>query len=179
MIKNYILDTNVLLHDPYAIYKFEDNNVLIPIYVIEEIDKFKKELTERGRNAREFIRQMDGLRGSGNTLSKGVKLENGGILKVVFPKGEDILAHHKKEYADIAILRLAKQLQEQDPDTPTILVTMDINLRLRADVVGIKAVGYENTKSDETLYEEWEKIFVPKVIIDTVSYTHLPSPRDS
>ena len=62
-IKNFVLDTNVLLYDPQAIFKFEDNDVVIPIYVIEEVDQFKRESTERGRNARSISRLLDGLRG--------------------------------------------------------------------------------------------------------------------
>lgn len=171
MIKNYILDTNVVLHDPYAIYKFEDNNLLIPIYVIEEVDKFKRELSERGRNAREFIRLMDGLRTTTPSLSDGVRLSNGGVLKVIFPENENILKPSPHPNTDTAILKLAKEIQQKDPSTPTILVTMDINLRLRADVVGIKAVGYENTKPNLILYEEWERVFVSPELLNNIYKT--------
>ena len=71
MKKNYVLDTNVLLHDPHAIFKFEDNDVIIPIYVIEEVDQFKREGTERGRNARHIARLLDDLRTRGS-LATGV-----------------------------------------------------------------------------------------------------------
>ena len=79
-MKNYILDTNVLLHDPNSLLNFEDNNVLIPIEVIEEIDRFKRESTELGQNARTVSRMLDGFRGEGS-LSEGVKLPNGGKLQ--------------------------------------------------------------------------------------------------
>ena len=62
MKKNYVLDTNVLLHDPYAIFKFEDNDLILPIYVIEEIDQFKRDSNERGRNARTICRLLDAQR---------------------------------------------------------------------------------------------------------------------
>ena len=65
MKKNYVLDTNVLLHDPHAIFKFDDNDVIIPIYVIEEVDQFKREGSERGRNARHVVRLLDELREHG------------------------------------------------------------------------------------------------------------------
>ena len=65
MKKNYVLDTNVLLHDPHAIFRFEDNDVIIPIYVIEEVDQFKREGSERGRNARTIARLLDELREQG------------------------------------------------------------------------------------------------------------------
>ena len=74
MKKNYVLDTNVLLHDPYAIFKFEDNDLILPIYVIEEIDQFKRDSNERGRNARTVSRLLDALRNKG-PLSGGVSLD--------------------------------------------------------------------------------------------------------
>ena len=80
-MKNYILDTNVLLHDPNSLLNFEDNNVLLPIEVIEEIDRFKRESTELGQNARTVSRMLDGFRGEGS-LSAGVKLPNGGKLRI-------------------------------------------------------------------------------------------------
>ena len=80
MKKNYVLDANVLLHDPHAIFKFEDNNVIIPIYAIEEIDKFKRESTERGRNARTIARVLDGQRPQDGTLSSPVPMKGGGSL---------------------------------------------------------------------------------------------------
>src|SRR5580700_4613643 len=84
-VKNYILDTNVLLHDPNSMLVFENNNVLIPIEVIEEIDRFKRESTELGQNARTVSRKLDSLRGKGS-LSEGVALENGGRLRIIFQK---------------------------------------------------------------------------------------------
>src|SRR5665213_1061518 len=87
-VKNYILDTNVLLHDPNSILAFKGNNVLIPIEVLEEIDRFKRESTELGQNARAVSRALDALRGKG-TLNKGVKLENGGTLRIIFQDKKD------------------------------------------------------------------------------------------
>ena len=69
MKKNYVLDTNILLHDPRAIFRFEDNDVIIPIFVIEEVDSFKREGSERGRNARQICRYLDELRETGGSLS--------------------------------------------------------------------------------------------------------------
>ena len=85
MAKNFVLDTNVLLHDPQALFAFGDNTVIIPIYVIEEIDTFKKDLNELGRNARQVARYLDSFRAQGS-LGDGVKLPNGGVLKVAFTK---------------------------------------------------------------------------------------------
>src|SRR6056300_1060793 len=82
MSKTFVLDTNVILHDPQALFRFEDNDLVIPMTVIEEIDRFKKELSETGRNARQFSRIMDGLR-SHSKLIEGAPLETGGQLRVV------------------------------------------------------------------------------------------------
>src|SRR5260370_40985504 len=87
MRKNFILDTNVLLHDPRSIYSFEDNNVIIPIYVIEEIDQFKRDLSELGRNARLVARYLDAFRAEGS-LAEGGQLPNGGMLRVSFTNRE-------------------------------------------------------------------------------------------
>jgi PhoH-like ATPase len=83
LVKNYILDTNVLLHDPNSLLAFKGNNVLIPIEVIEEIDRFKRESSELGQNARTVSRTLDALRAKGH-LNKGVKLDNGGMLRIIF-----------------------------------------------------------------------------------------------
>src|ERR1700733_609665 len=85
LVKNYVLDTNVLLHDPNSLLSFDENNVLIPIEVIEEIDHFKRESTELGQNARTVSRTLDGLRAKGS-LNEGVKLESGGCLRIIFHK---------------------------------------------------------------------------------------------
>src|SRR3954447_14798160 len=87
MRKNFILDTNVLLHDPRSIYTFGDNNVIIPIYCIEEIDKFKRDLSELGRNARLVSRYLDAFRAEGS-LGEGVPMPEGGLLRVSFTNRE-------------------------------------------------------------------------------------------
>lgn len=83
-MKNYVLDTNIVLYDPQSIYRFADNNVILPIYVIEEVDKFKHESTERGRNARQISRTIDALRAEGS-LTNGVPLPGGGTFSVKVP----------------------------------------------------------------------------------------------
>src|SRR5688572_4177549 len=84
-VKNYVLDTNVLLHDPRSVFAFADNHVVIPIYVIEEIDTFKKDQSELGRNARQIARLLDKHRGDGG-LSKRKPLPNGGTVRVALGK---------------------------------------------------------------------------------------------
>src|SRR5688572_33251800 len=90
-VKNYILDTNVLLHDPNSLLNFEDNSVIIPIEVLEEVDRFKRESTELGQNARTISRMLDGFRAQGH-LSEGVNLPNGGRLQILVGKSEAVAA---------------------------------------------------------------------------------------
>ncbi len=148
MKKNYVLDANVLLHDPNAIFKFEDNDVIIPIYAIEEIDKFKRESTERGRNARHIARLLDELRpADGGTLAERVPTKNGGTLRVALsrerhqlPVGLEANSH------DHAILQTAIEIRDADTARPTVFVTMDTNLRIRADALGVASQNYENPR---------------------------------
>ncbi|MGO8995976.1 MAG: PhoH family protein [Polyangiaceae bacterium] len=146
MKKNYVLDTNVLLHDPRAIFRFEDNDVVVPIFCIEEVDQFKREGSERGRNARQIARLLDELRESGGSLSKGVTTSSGGTLRVAVPKRRPELASAlDKSSMDAAILQTAFDVREQDGGRPTIF-TMDTNLRIRADALGMVAETYENQR---------------------------------
>jgi PhoH-like ATPase len=149
MKKNYVLDTNVLLHDPHAIFRFEDNNVIIPIYAIEEVDQFKREGSERGRNSRSIARLLDELRERGGALSKGVALDSGGTLRVAVPSKRLVLPSAVDHSAmDQAILQTAFDVRENDGGRPTIFVTMDTNLRIRADALGMAAETYENQRVD-------------------------------
>jgi PhoH-like ATPase len=150
-VKNYILDTNVLLHDPNSFLSFQDNRVLIPIEVIEEIDRFKRESTERGQNARAVSRMLDALRETGR-LSEGVRLSNGGQLRIVFHRtnGNGQIAIGDNT-VDGRIVALAHDVQKADPATSTILVTKDINLRVKADALGLQAEDYE---SDHVLIQD-------------------------
>jgi len=146
--KNYILDTNVLLHDPNSLLKFEDNNVLLPIEVIEEIDRFKRESTELGQNARSVSRLLDGFRGAGR-LSEGVALPNGGHLRIIFQKAAVARNGHvvfNTNSVDDRILALASGIKKSQPKSQTILVSKDINLRIKADALGLLAEDYENDR---------------------------------
>src|SRR5687768_12714439 len=148
MKKTYVLDTNVLLHDPHAIFKFEDNDLLLPIYVIEEIDQFKRESTERGRAARTVTRLLDAQRDRGS-LSQGVSIGDGGTLRVLVPvKRQELSIALSPSSGDHAILATALELRDSQPDIPTVFVTMDVNLRIRADALGLKTEAYENQSVD-------------------------------
>jgi PhoH-like ATPase len=162
--KNYILDTNVLLHDPNSLLKFEDNNVLLPIEVIEEVDRFKRESTELGQNARSVSRQLDSLRGAGR-LSEGVSLPNGGHLRIIFHKGvaaRNGNAVFNTNSVDDRILSQAFRIQKSQPKSQTILVSKDINLRIKADALGLLAEDYENDRILITdLYTGMIEVTVP------------------
>lgn len=148
-MKNFVLDTNVLLHDPNSLLNFQDNAVLIPIEVIEEIDRFKRESSELGQNARNVSRMLDGFRAQGH-LNKGVKLPNGGHLRVVFKKrtakNGNGNGRSKEHTVDDRILSLCLGIQKQEPKHRTILVTKDINLRIKADALGLPAEDYETDR---------------------------------
>jgi len=153
MIKNFILDTNIILHDCQAIFNFDDNNVIIPMTVIEELDHFKKEMNELGRNARQFSKIMDSFRAQGS-LIEGVKIGNG-LISVGFSRRDALNllpSEMDPKIADNRILAIALFIQKHDSN-PTILITKDINLRIKADALGLSAESYENDKVDfETLF---------------------------
>jgi PhoH-like ATPase len=147
--KFFVLDTNVLLHDPNAVFAFEEHSVIIPIYVIEEIDRFKRDLSELGRSAREVGRLLDDLRKEGN-IGGGVKLHVGGMLRVAFTAKELPHAMQNGHHADNRILATALDIKEQQGDARTILVTKDVNLRIRADALGLEAEDYDLERQEIT-----------------------------
>ncbi len=168
MKKRYVLDTNVLLYDAQAVFKFGDNDVVIPIVVIEEIDRFKKDINETGRNARQVSRYLDDLRKKG-ALSQGVALENGGKLMVDLGRrnGRTFPVETSARTADAIILDSALALKERSSGEPVILVTKDTNLRIRADALGLKAVDYEATSVEiEELYSGHVEREVDGALID-------------
>ncbi len=167
MGKNFVLDTNVLLHDPSALFAFEENDVIIPIYVIEEIDKFKREMSELGRSARGISRSLDELRAQGN-LADGVELPNGGQLRVAFTQrtlpGAVAVTSHE---VDSRIIAVAIDIKETEPERPTILVTKDVNLRIRADALGLVAADYEHDRTEiDELYTGMTERTVAKSEVD-------------
>ncbi|ABS26441.1 PhoH family protein [Anaeromyxobacter sp. Fw109-5] len=144
MKKNFVLDTNVLLHDPRSIFGFGDNDVIIPIYVIEEIDNFKRDLSTLGRNARQVSRYLDEFRVQGK-LRDGVPIGEGkGRIRVLvaerkLPPTVAVDGHS----VDDKILAVALELLDRDRGFPTVFVTKDTNLRIRADALGLHAEDYD------------------------------------
>lgn len=166
MKKNYVLDTNVLLHDPSALFAFDDNDVIIPIFVIEEIDQFKRELSELGRNARQVSRHLDALREKGS-LAEGVALPGGGRLSVRLSTGkvpEHLLNRHEN---DSRILGVAIAVRDSDPGVPTIFLTKDVNLRIRADALRLHTEDYEGDRVEvDQVYTGIREINVGREDID-------------
>jgi len=164
--KTFVLDTNVILHNPHSLISFADNVVLVPIEVLEELDRFKRNHDEKGRNARIAIRMLDELRQEGEP-GKGYPLENGGILKIT--TGLDFEKTKKlglsKNVVDNRILFRAYLLMEEGENV--IFVSKDINARIKADALGITSVDFEKQKVDfEHLYRGWHRVDVSRGAID-------------
>ena len=164
-VKTFVLDTNVLLHDPQSIYKFEDNNLVIPVEVLEELDAIKTEQsTERGRNARRVHRILQELLPDSRTMLEGVQLETGGTLSVVINRylvDQNFTSPAMQRFRavlpdlgkkDNRIIACALFVQEQFPP-PTILVTKDVNVQLKARAVGLESEDYLNDKVPEAVEE--------------------------
>ncbi len=144
--RTYVLDTNVLLFDPNALGNFVGHDVVVPISVIEEVDRFKKDLNETGRNARAVSRFLDGLRKRGQ-LSKGVELDHGGSVFVPFLNAApDLPADFGPPSADNRILATARTLADSKGDHEVVLVTRDTNLRIKADALGVTAEDYQHAR---------------------------------
>jgi PhoH-like ATPase len=165
-VKNYVLDTNVLLHDARAIYAFADNAVVIPIYVIEEIDTFKKDQSELGRNARQVARLLDQYRHDGG-LSHAQKIETGGTVRVALSRNPIKNPSYDSRSMDQRILEIALEVRDADPKIPTILVTKDVNMRIRGDALGLHAVDFEPERiSIDELYPGHRDLAVPAGTIE-------------
>ncbi|MGI8933278.1 MAG: PhoH family protein [Phormidesmis sp.] len=149
MKKCYVLDTNVLLHDPNALLRFEDNDVILPMTVIEELDRFKKRPEEMGRNARQTSRMLDGLRRKGS-LTEGIQLESGGRVRVTLCHREtldNLPAELNGDGGDHAILAVALEVKQRCA-CPVVMVSKDTNMRIKADTLGLTAEDYETDKID-------------------------------
>lgn len=161
MRKNFILDTSVLLYNPQAIYSFADNNVIIPIEVIEELDSFKRDLSDLGRNSRTIIKALDSFRQQGK-LGEGIQLDNGGLLRIHAGQCKDVLPKyglHNGAPFESKVLNLAIHLNQSTADEPTIIITKSMNLRLKADALGIYAEDYEDRRQTYVdYYTGWHQL---------------------
>ncbi len=164
MSKYFVIDTNVLLHNSNAVSSFADNVVVLPMTVIEELDKFKKNNDELGRNARTVIRTLDSLRTLGS-LGEGVVMDNGGILKITVEKEEMPGSCLDLTIPDNLIIATAFNLKQQG--FRSIFVSKDINARLKADALGIEVMDFEQETADfDTLYPGWREMQVSSETVD-------------
>jgi PhoH-like ATPase len=171
MKKVFVLDTNVLLHDPSAILQFKDNDIVLPITIIEELDRFKKQPEMTGRNARQVSRNLDELRQQGHLID-GVPINGGGgSLRVALCHREtlqELPAELESDRGDNAILAMGLELKRQSP-CPVVLVSKDINLRIKADALGLAAEDYKTDKVDiEGLYTG-----IAEVVVDAEEINQL------
>lgn len=166
--KNFVLDTNVILHDYNCLLNFEENDVYLPIVLLEELDHFKKGNEQINFNARAFLRVLDEISEENDAVfTEGVPLGEGlGKLyivtgRILSKRVSDSFPEHK---ADHQFLSVTEHLQDSFPDVPVILVTKDVNLRMKARSLGLMAEDYNNDKvSDVSLYEQ------SNTVIDNVS----------
>lgn len=160
--KNFVLDTNVILHDFRCLENFEENDIYIPIVVLEELDKFKKGNDQINYNAREFLRQLDAITDD-NLFTKGTSLGNGLgnlFIETSIKSQEKITEIFPEKIPDHRILSAVLDISERNQKTRTILVTKDINLRMKARAIGLLAEDYINDKvPDIFLFEQQHKTF--------------------
>jgi PhoH-like ATPase len=162
--KHFVLDTNVLLHNPTSLFKFAEHEVVIPLTVIEELDRFKKNNDETGRNARQSIRSLDELRAKGR-LQEGVtwNAEGGSVRILACDRERDISLD--LAVADNRILGVAHELHESG--LQTIFITKDINARVKCDALGIPCEDFGADRVDtDWLYTGWVQVTVPGSMID-------------
>ncbi len=141
--KCFVIDTNVFIHKPDAILSFKDSDIIIPLWVLEELDKLKTYSDERGRNARHAIRFLDEIVVRGSAVD-GIKLENGSTLRIVASRPRDVPRDLRLDEPDNKILLTALALQQEN--RRVFFVSKDINARVKAAALGLKAVDYEKQK---------------------------------
>jgi PhoH-like ATPase len=160
--KIYIIDTNVILDDPRSLLNFEPDTVGIPIMVLQELDKFKKDSSDRGKNCRAAIRLLDSLRAKGS-LQEGITLDHGGKLRIIFtPIGSSVSLPFRIYGGDDEILISMLELKKQGHNI--IFVSKDINARVKAEALGITAEDYtKQSVSKDEFYMGWRRLSVPAV----------------
>ncbi|GAA6493305.1 MAG TPA: PhoH family protein [Candidatus Bariatricus faecipullorum] len=164
MQKTYVVDTNVLIQAPYALQCFEENQVILPLVVLEELDGLKKAEGERGANARKAIRFLERLRQKGDLL-QGVEMENGGFLRVEANCVNVTLPEELPEdKADNRILKVCQGLRMEQDGAPVVLITKDLVLRLKAQIMGIEAEDFstEQVTAHEEQYTGRMECYVPE-----------------
>ena len=163
--KLFVLDTNVILHDCGCIHNFEENDVAIPITVLEELDQFKRGNEDINFQAREFLRRVDALTGdvlsaAGSPLGPGL-----GSIRIILGSGRNSLLHEAflQDTPDHRILNTTLALREQVAPRQVILVSKDTNLRMKAKSLGLRAQDYTSDK-----VESFDKLYTGKRVIEGI-----------
>ncbi len=179
MIKNFVIDTNVMIHDPMFLYNFQDNHLILPLVTVEELDGLKKASGMLGYHARLVLKELNKVRRHGNFVD-GISLPGGGVIRIEMnhrdlinlPEGMDT----KKN--DNRILSIAKHISETNQERPTILVTKDMCMTVKADALGLKVEDYETDKvRTEDLYQGYSEIMMPSSDINRIFQNGLPLPE--
>ena len=175
MKKIFILDTNVLIHDPEAMFSFDDNDVYLPIYVIEEIDKLKEYNDRVGKSARETSRNIEKLRkeekNSNLSLLEGLKNSTGGTFRIVLGENDSVNIPDSlnKNLTDNKIIGQALRIKNENKKRKVILVSKDMNVRIKANVLGMETVDYVKDQIDiNQLYEGWKEIEISNDLFSLV-----------
>jgi PhoH-like ATPase len=185
IVKNYVLDTNVLLHDPASLERFKENHLCVPVDVLAELDKFKSEQTERGANARRVHRRLTEMFSSSEKVTRGVATEGGGTVRLVIydplsvPKdSEELQRFHRilpdRERVDHRILAACLLLMQYN-QAPVVLVTKDLNMQLKARAVGIECQDYLNDKVDAREVSNYD---VRRIEVDAAELQRFASSGD-
>lgn len=148
--KIFILDTNVILHDHNCIYNFEEHDVVIPITVLEELDNFKRGNSQLNYQAREFARLLDQIISNGNKNGEVDMGDGRGKLILDYKTDNHLSKYFQKDIPDHRILASANKFKEEQPDREVILVTKDINLRMKARSIGVHSEDYKNDKIEDS-----------------------------
>ena len=167
MKKFYVIDTNVLIQSPDAIENFEDNAVVIPLVVVEELDGLKKADGDKGANARAAVRLLEKYRNEGNLL-KGIKLESGGSIRIEKNyRNVELPEDLPEDKSDNRILKVCKGLKEDNKSAYVCLVTKDLVLRLKAQIIGLNAEDYttEQIRADDANYSGRSEVYIPDTLI--------------
>lgn len=172
--KIYVLDTNVLLQDPYSIFSFDDNEVVIPAVVLEEVDSKKRNMDEVGRNARQVSKLIDRLRTQGR-INQGIPLENGGTFRIElnhrsFIKLQEVFDEKTNDNRILAVaLNLDLEEQKKEDGRRVILVSKDVLVRVKADAVGLLAEDFLSDRVveyDDKIYSGFQIIFISKDLLN-------------
>ncbi len=160
--KNFVLDTNVVLHDYNCVKNFQENDIYLPIAVLEELDKFKKGNEQINYNAREFVRFLDNITDDG-LFTKGTSLGPGKgrlFIPAQMAASKKVREAFPERKPDNDILAVADYLSTSMPDVKTIFVTKDVNLRMKARSLGILVEDYNNDKVDDVkLFDKTNETF--------------------